>query len=230
LHKALILQGLGLLCRPLSSQSIQSRYFRGKVFWIKGLTGFALQHFFLTQVRKVFKVKCLGFNTPNCSPQSIVKEQLTRKVFRNRDLAGSDCGPSSGWLLRAEFWAAPGGIALRCECARVHCALFMATVKVVRHIEAELDCGKNENVLHRRARCVCRRLCRQRTTPLKPKSGLNGAPASVSFPAPGSSLFVTVPHFRPGFSNLPPGFSPGGGETLRPNFTSPGIQVTALSV
>ena len=31
---------------------------------------------------------------------------------------------------------------LRCECARVQCALFIARVKVVRHIEEDLGCGK----------------------------------------------------------------------------------------
>lgn len=39
---------------------------------------------------------------------------------------------------------------LRCECARVQCALFIATVKVVRHIEEEFRCGK-ENGARMRA-------------------------------------------------------------------------------
>jgi hypothetical protein len=37
---------------------------------------------------------------------------------------------------------------LRCECARVHCALFIARVKVVRHMERTLSCGKSENELN----------------------------------------------------------------------------------
>jgi hypothetical protein len=65
-------------------------------------------------------------HTPNCLLQTIVKEQLTCKVFWNRDLAGRDSRPDLG---------GSGGMTLRCECARVQCVLFMATVKVVRHID-----------------------------------------------------------------------------------------------
>src|SRR5438309_8858275 len=67
--------------------------------------------------------------------QNIVKEGLTRKVFWNRDLAGSDCRPG------LEVSAA---LTLRCECARVHCALSTARVKVIRHMEGEWGCGKCE--------------------------------------------------------------------------------------
>jgi len=43
---------------------------------------------------------------------------------------------------------------LRCECARVHCALFMAWVKVIGHMEGKPGCGK---VRHGRARTTERR-------------------------------------------------------------------------
>src|SRR5438309_6215487 len=65
--------------------------------------------------------------------QNIVKEGLTRKVFWNRDLAGPDCRPG------LEVSAA---MTLRCECARVHCALSTARVKVIRHMDGEWGCGK----------------------------------------------------------------------------------------
>ena len=100
-----------------------------------------VETFFGDQLRKVLKVNTLASDAPNCWLQSIVKEELTRKVFQNIDLAGPDCRLDLG---------ASGGMILRCKCARVHCALFVARVKVVRHMEGELGCGKV------RARYSCR--------------------------------------------------------------------------
>ena len=80
----------------------------------------------------------IEFNTlsvrgPNCWLQTIVKERVTRKVFWNIDLTGRSLSAcfGAGWQND-----------LRCECARVHCALFMAWVKVIGHMEGEPGCGK----------------------------------------------------------------------------------------
>jgi hypothetical protein len=94
-----------------------------------------VETFFVNNPRKVFKASTLSVRYPGCCLQSIVKERLTRKVFWNIDLVGPDCRPGLDVSC---------GMILRCECARVHCALFTARVKVIRHMEGEWGCGKAE--------------------------------------------------------------------------------------
>src|SRR5690348_1470117 len=94
-----------------------------------------MKTFFCACVCKQLKIDSLPSDLQSRRPQSLVKEELTRKVFWNRDLADLDCNPSLG---------GSGGMTLRCECARLQSALFMATVKVVRHIRREFRCGKRK--------------------------------------------------------------------------------------
>src|SRR4051812_30810319 len=112
------------------------------------------------EVRKVLKASMLARSTPNHWLQSIVKERLTRKVFYNSYLAGLGVQAGSGSLWRNT---------LRCKCARVHCALLPVRVKVIRHMDGELGCGKGERCAWQkkdddRFQCkhICRVLCRPR--------------------------------------------------------------------
>lgn len=88
---------------------------------------------------KGWSLRCRGIRSP---PQNIVKEQLTRKIFRDKDLA-------SPIVSDRMLSVSPEG--LRCECARCHCALLVARVKVVRHIGVNFGVEKLMAVLLSRA-------------------------------------------------------------------------------
>jgi hypothetical protein len=66
------------------------------------------------------------------SSQNIVKDGITRKIFRNKDLAGRGLG--SGFGAQSDV--------LRCNWARCYCALLVVTVKVVRHKGCDFDVEK----------------------------------------------------------------------------------------
>jgi len=73
---------------------------------------------------------------PCCqASQNIVKEGLTRKVFRNKELAGKT---PRLWIPANPFCSDR----LRCECAQCHCGFLVARVKVGCHNESNFRCGK----------------------------------------------------------------------------------------
>jgi hypothetical protein len=172
-------------CR-FGSQSLQTRVFSSKVFWNIGLAAilsdFAGEFFYELFWQSIIN-KQLKPQVPRASAlQSIVKEGLTRKVFRSKDLAGQDC----------RSWRISPNDLLR-ECARVHCALFSPTVKVIGHMEGEFGCGKATESSSRTSlgrttgahgsprKFQCSSLSIGRYTkllttkcPVKAKSGLNG--------------------------------------------------------
>jgi len=121
-------------CR-FGSQSLQTRVFSSKVSWNIGLAAILFDFagkFFYELFWQSILSKQLKPQVPRASAlQSIVKEGLTRKVFRSKDLAGQDC--RSGASLQTICYA---------KCARVHCALFSARVKVIGHMDGEFGCGK----------------------------------------------------------------------------------------
>jgi hypothetical protein len=112
------------------TSNLSPKYSRIRTYWV--IFPVWLQHCFSSCPCKILIPGGLSDAERRHTSQNIVKEGLTRKIFRNKDLAG-----------RVSDWArCRSRMILRCKCARFHCALLVARVKVGCHEEYDFGCGK----------------------------------------------------------------------------------------
>ena len=98
-RKIFQLKELGGADHCYSAQNLQNKELIGKIFQNKDLAEHFAQSegtFFQARLRKILIPSELRDADRQPASQNIVKERLTRKIFRNNDLAGPLCGPGLG--------------------------------------------------------------------------------------------------------------------------------------